>query len=110
MVKIFCRYLSLFLLVGGTALSTFAVLAATGPTVTDTTVFIGPEQDYSNAEVWPVYCEPNSTACTLSGQPKSIEQLAQQMPIATWGYCGGFFCYGDRSESDVIGLNPLYFH
>ncbi len=109
MVKVLCRKMCLFLLVFGFCLTTFAAMAAEGPTVTSMTVQVGEIQSYSNAEVWPAYCEPDSTACTLAGKPTTLDALAKQMPVATWGYCGGVFCYGDRSESDVIGLNPLYF-
>ncbi len=109
MVKLFCRYMTIFLLVFGFGLTAVAAIAAEGPTVTGVTVQVGEIQSYSNAEVWPAYCEPDSTTCTLAGKDITLEALAKEMPVSTWGYCGGVFCYGDRSESDVIGLNPLYF-
>lgn len=61
---------------------------------------------YSNAEVWPVWCEPGKSTCDVAGEAKDKEALFKEMPLASWGYCQGDFCYGDVSLTDVIGLNP----
>lgn len=63
-------------------------------------------QTYSNAEVWPVWCETGKSTCDIAGQAKDKKQLFKEIPVASWGYCQGDFCYGDESLSDVIGLNP----
>lgn len=64
------------------------------------------DQTYSNAEVWPVWCQDGKSTCDVAGQVKDKEVLFKEMPTASWGYCQGDFCYGDTSLTDVIGLNP----
>lgn len=63
-------------------------------------------QTYSNAEIWPVWCATGKSTCDVAGQTKDKKQLFKEMPVASWGYCQGDFCYGDDALSDVIGLNP----
>lgn len=63
-------------------------------------------QTYSNAEVWPVWCEAGKSNCDVAGQAKDKQKLFKEIPIASWGYCQGDFCYGDESLTDIIGLNP----
>ncbi len=63
-------------------------------------------QTYGNAEVWPVWCEAGKSTCNVAGQAKDKDALFKEMPMASWGYCQGDFCYGDESLTDVIGLNP----
>ena len=63
-------------------------------------------QTYSNADVWPVWCETGKSTCSLAGKEQNREQLFKKIPVATWGYCQGDFCYGDESLTEAIGLNP----
>jgi hypothetical protein len=63
-------------------------------------------QTYSTAEVWSVWCEAGKVTCDVAGKAKDKAKLFKEMPIASWGYCQGDFCYGDESLTEVIGLNP----
>lgn len=107
-MKLICRMMCYFLLVMGTTLATVAAMAAEGPTMTDVQIFIGPEELYSESQVWNVWCD-DALQCTLGGAAVSANELFQLMPVATWGYCAGLFCYGTKQQSDILGLNPLYF-
>lgn len=69
---------------------------------------LGVPQLYSDSQVWPVWCEADNR-CTQNGEPVSLNQLIRTMPVASWGWCRGNFCYGDERLSDVIGLNPKLF-
>lgn len=63
-------------------------------------------QTYSTAEVWSVWCEAGKVTCDVAGKAKDKAKLFKEMPVASWGYCQGDFCYGDESLTEVIGLNP----
>jgi len=77
-------------------------------TITTPVTRLGVPQQYSDSQVWPVWCEADNR-CTQNGEPISLNQLIRSMPVASWGWCRGNFCYGDERLSDVIGLNPKLF-
>lgn len=111
LLKLTNKLVFTFLLALSLCVTAFAAAAANGPKVTDHLIIVGDVKNntYSNAETWPVFCEPDGKVCNLGGKSVGLSYLSKKMPVATWGYCSGLFCYGNEAQSDVLGLNPMYF-